>query len=57
MDNEIILCPRCDTENPVESDICYVCGEPLHAQQHEKSAKLWLYGLLFIIIIGIGKND
>jgi len=54
MDNEIIICPRCDTENPVESDICYVCGEPLHAQQPEKAAKLWLYGLLFIIIIGIG---
>jgi clan AA aspartic protease (TIGR02281 family) len=54
MDNEIIICPRCDTDNPFESDICYVCGEPLHAQQPEKAGKKWLYGVLFIIIIGIG---
>jgi clan AA aspartic protease (TIGR02281 family) len=54
MDNGIIQCPRCDTDNPVESDICYVCGEPLHEVQPEKTRRHWLIGLFILIGIGIG---
>ena len=54
MDNEIIQCPRCDTDNPVASDICYVCGEPLHEQPSDKGGKHWSIGLLILIAAGIG---
>ena len=54
MDNEIIQCPRCDTDNPVASDICYVCGEPLHAEQSDKGRRHWLIGLLLLITTGFG---
>ena len=54
MDNDIIQCPRCDTDNPVASDICYVCGEPLHEQPSDKGGKHWLTGLLILIAVGIG---
>ena len=54
MDNGIIQCPRCDTDNPVESDICYVCGESLHVQDPDKSGKYPLIGLLLLLLIGIG---
>jgi clan AA aspartic protease (TIGR02281 family) len=54
MDNGIIQCPRCDTDNPVESDICYICGEPLHAEHPEKAGKHRLIGLLIVLTIAIG---
>jgi aspartyl protease family protein len=54
MDNDIIQCPRCDTDNPVASDICYVCGQALHEQQTDKDGKHWLMGLLILIAAGIG---
>ena len=54
MDDEIIQCPRCETDNPVASDICYVCGEPLHAQPSETGGKRWIFGLFVIIAAGIG---
>ena len=54
MDNEIIQCPRCDTDNPEASDICYVCGEPLHAQPSESGGKHWMIGILAIIAVGMG---
>lgn len=55
MDNGIVKCPRCDTDNPVESDICYVCGAALHEQPTRKAGKKWLYGLIVtFIIFGIG---
>lgn len=55
MDNGIVQCPRCDTDNPVESDICYICGAALHEQPSRKAGKKWLYGLIVtIIIFGIG---
>ena len=54
MDDEIIQCPRCETDNPAASDICYVCGEPLHEQPSEASRKYWIVGIFVIIIAGIG---
>ena len=50
MDNEttgndnIIDCPQCSIKNPVESDICYNCGAPLHEQDlpEKKAGRLWL---------------
>ena len=55
MDNGIVKCPRCDTDNPVESDICYICGAALHEQPPPKAGKKWLYGLIVtVIIFGIG---
>ena len=54
MDNGIIQCPRCDTDNPVESDICYVCGQQLHVQDPEKTGKYRLIGFLLLFLIGIG---
>ena len=55
MDDGIVKCPRCDTDNPVESDICYICGAALHEQPPRKAGKKWLYGLIVtIIIFGIG---
>ena len=54
MDNEIIQCPRCDTDNPVASDICYVCGEPLHEQPSDTGGKHWFIGILVLIAAGIG---
>ena len=54
MDNEIIQCPRCDTDNPVASDICYVCGEPLHEQPSDKGGKHWIIGILVLIAAGVG---
>lgn len=54
MDDEIIQCPRCETDNPVASDICYVCGEPLHEQPSEASRKYWIVGISVIIVAVIG---
>ncbi|UCG07459.1 MAG: hypothetical protein JSV83_02035, partial [Desulfobacterales bacterium] len=55
MENGIIQCPRCDTDNPVESDICYICGAALHVQSPQKAGKKWLYGLFIaVIFIGVG---
>ena len=55
MDNGIVQCPRCDTDNPVESDICYICGAALHEQPPRKAGKKWLYGLIVTVaIFGIG---
>ncbi|MBW2410546.1 MAG: zinc ribbon domain-containing protein, partial [Deltaproteobacteria bacterium] len=54
MDDEIIQCPRCETDNPIASDICYVCGEPLHEQPSEASRKYWIVGIFVIIAAGIG---
>jgi clan AA aspartic protease (TIGR02281 family) len=55
MENGIIKCPRCDTDNPVESDICYICGAALHVQPPRKAGKKWLYGLIVtVFIFGIG---
>jgi hypothetical protein len=54
MDNEIIQCPRCDTDNPIASDICYVCGEPLHEQPSDAGGKHWFIGILVLIAAGIG---
>ena len=54
MDDEIIQCPRCETDNPFASDICYVCGEPLHEQPSEASRKYWIAGIFVIIAAGIG---
>ena len=54
MDDEIIQCPRCETDNPVASDICYVCGEPLHEQPSEASRKNWIVGIFVIIAVVIG---
>ena len=53
MQNGIINCPKCDTENSFESDICYVCGESLHAPPPPKVSRIWSLVLLLILVSGI----
>ena len=52
-DPKIIDCPQCSIKNPIESDICYNCGAPLH--EHEPSAKKagrpWLAIVVFILFV------
>jgi clan AA aspartic protease (TIGR02281 family) len=52
MESGIIKCPRCDTDNPVESDICYVCGQALHVQPSDKAGKKWILFLVLMAFIG-----
>ena len=55
MDNGIVKCPRCETDNPVESDICYICGAVLQEQPPRKAGKKWLYSLIVAaFFLGIG---
>jgi clan AA aspartic protease (TIGR02281 family) len=52
-DPKIIDCPQCRIKNPIESDICYNCGAPLH--EHEPPAKKagrpWLAVVVFVIFV------
>ena len=52
-DPKIIDCPQCSIKNPIESDICYNCGAPLH--EHEPPAKKagrpLLAAVLFILFV------
>jgi len=43
-DPKIIDCPQCSIKNPIESDICYNCGAPLHEQDlpEKKAGRRWL---------------
>jgi clan AA aspartic protease (TIGR02281 family) len=50
---KIIDCPQCNIKNPIESDICYNCGAPLH--EHEtptkKAGSPWLAVVVFILFV------
>ena len=52
-DPKIIDCPQCNIKNPVESDICYNCGAPLH--EHEtpikKAGRPWLAVVIFVLFV------
>ena len=47
-DPKIIDCPQCSIKNPIESDICYNCGAPLH--EHEPPAKKAGRPLLAVVL-------
>jgi clan AA aspartic protease (TIGR02281 family) len=50
---KIIDCPQCHIKNPIESDICYNCGAPLH--EHETPAKKagrhWLAVVVLVLFV------
>ena len=50
---KIIDCPQCRIKNPIESDICYNCGAPLH--EHETPAKKagrpWLAVVVVVLFV------
>jgi hypothetical protein len=57
MDNEpsdnknIIDCPQCNIKNPIESDICYNCGAPLHVEPTQAKSRSWTPVVLFIVFV------
>ena len=51
-DNDnIIDCHQCRIKNPIESDICYNCGAPLHEIAVKKKSRPWLPIIAIILII------
>jgi len=50
---KIIDCPQCHIKNPIESDICYNCGAPLH--EHEipakKAGRPWLAVVVLVLFV------
>lgn len=53
-DDKIIDCPQCGLKNPIESDICYSCGAPLHEAPPKKAGRPWLpVVVFFFFIIGV----
>jgi clan AA aspartic protease (TIGR02281 family) len=50
-DDTIIDCPQCGIKNPIESDICYSCGAPLHEAPAAKVSRTWIPIVVFILFI------
>ena len=53
-DNEnIIDCPQCNIKNPIESDICYNCGAPLHVEPTQAKSRSWAPVVIFMVFVAI----
>jgi len=52
-DSKIIDCPQCRIKNPIESDICYNCGAPLHSMPAKKAGRPWLVVVIFVLFAAI----
>jgi clan AA aspartic protease (TIGR02281 family) len=50
-DDKIIDCPQCGIKNPIESDICYSCGAPLHEVPSKKVGRPWIPVVVFILFV------
>ncbi len=52
-DPKIIDCPQCNIKNPIESDICYNCGAPLHEHgtPPQKAGHPWLAVVVFVLFV------
>jgi hypothetical protein len=49
--DKIIDCPQCRIKNPIESDICYNCGTPLHEIPAKKAHRIWLPVAVFVLCV------
>jgi len=50
-DDKIIDCPQCRIKNPIESDICYNCGAPLHEMPAKKANRMWLPVAVVVLVV------
>ena len=54
-DNEnIIDCPQCSIKNPIESDICYNCGAPLHVEPEQAKSRSRVPTIVFVLFVVVG---
>ena len=49
--DKIIDCPQCQIKNPIESDICYNCGAPLHEIPVKRKGRPWLPVIVCAVLI------